>query len=151
MCKEVALLWLSPMACQQDNTETQMCFVISANILPDSNMPIAQWPLNYYIRSNVSMKLVKGRNAFDFNSSVPRVSRVRGQTQFWSPQPARSWQHSCEECVGNKGASKADSGPAIACIQLFIEPSENFLWLWRHRIDVRTSESWKLTTVVLRI
>ena len=49
-------------------------------------------------------------------SGVPRVSRARGQTQFWRPHPARSWQHRCEEWVGNKGASKVDSGPAIACI-----------------------------------
>jgi len=33
--------------------------------------------------------------------------------------------------VGNKGASKADSGPAIAGIQFFPDPSKNILWLWR--------------------
>jgi len=32
----------------------------------------------------------------------------------------------CEECIRNKAASKADSGPAIACIYMFLEPSENF-------------------------
>jgi len=36
--------------------------------------------------------------------------------------------------------------------KLFLDPSENFLLLYRHRIDVRTFESWKsLNTVELRI
>jgi len=42
-------------------------------------------------------------------SGVPRVSRAQAQTQFWGPHPARSWQHICEERVGNNWASKADS------------------------------------------
>jgi len=84
-------------------------------------------------------------------SGAPRVSRARGKTQFWRPHPARSWQHRWVECVGNKGAPKADWGPAIACIYLFLNQSENFLWLWRRRIDVRTFESWKSSTVEWRI
>jgi len=40
-------------------------------------------------------------------SGVPRISCARGQSQFWRPHPARSWQHRCEEWVGSKGASKA--------------------------------------------
>jgi len=45
-------------------------------------------------------------------SGVPRVSRVRGQSQFERPHPACSRQHRCEEWVENKGLSKDDSGPA---------------------------------------
>jgi len=82
-----------------------------------------------------------------------RISLARGKTQFWRPpHPARSWQHRWKEWVRNKGASKADSGATITCMYLFLDPSENFLWLWRHRIDVRAFESQKsLNTVELRI
>jgi len=71
------------------------------------------------------------------SSGVPRVSRARGQSQFGRPHPARSWQHRCEESAGSKRTSKAESDTG-AHIHLFLDPHENFTWLRRHRIDVRT-------------
>jgi len=35
------------------------------------------------------------------NNGVLRVSRARGQSQFWRPHSDLSWQHRCEEWVGN--------------------------------------------------
>ena len=38
-----------------------------------------------------------GRLSAGLGSGLPRVSRARGQTQFWRPHPARPWQHRCED------------------------------------------------------
>jgi len=35
------------------------------------------------------------------SSGVPRVSRARGQRQFWRPHPAPSWQRRCKVWVGS--------------------------------------------------
>jgi len=36
--------------------------------------------------------------------------------------------------------SKADSGPAVACVYFFLDLSENFLFVWSHRTNVRIFE-----------
>jgi len=48
-------------------------------------------------------------------SGAPKVSRAREQSQFGRPHPARLWQHRCEEWLGGKGASKADSALPYKC------------------------------------
>jgi len=49
------------------------------------------------------------------SSGVPWVSRAWGQSQFGCPHPVCSWQHRCDEWVGSKRASKAESGPTYSC------------------------------------
>ena len=49
--------------------------------------------------------------------------------------------------LGAKGVQRW-LGRAVACIYSFPYPSANFIWLWHHRSDVRTFESWKSLTIV---
>jgi len=48
-------------------------------------------------------------------SGTPGVCPAWGQSQFGRAHPARLWQPTYEEYVGNKRASKTDSGPAYSC------------------------------------
>ena len=54
--------------------------------------------------------------------------------------------------LGIKGRRKVSRAVQSLAYKLFLDPSENFLWLWRHRINIRTFESGKsLNTVELAI
>jgi len=121
-------------------------------------LPWAGWSVYYRWRAAKSLEFVltfclcPTMRKSDFLISCLKYLLTVGYLGFPAPGGklsfARSWQRRCEAWVGNKGASKADSGPAFACIYLFLHPSENFLWLWRHRIDATTFESWKSLTIV---
>ena len=60
-------------------------------------------------------------------SGVPKISRAQGQTQFWRPHQACSWQLDVKNELGIKGRRKlARALPSPA--YLFLDPSEQQRW-----------------------
>jgi len=78
------------------------------------------------------------------DSSAPRASRSRRQSQFGRPHPARSWQHRCEEWVWANGCRNLTQTPHIGVS----------IPAWKLRMTVtlrnwrQTFQSWKSLTVL---